>query len=64
MAATLKEEAIVFALKAMALLKADEAPKVELLSDQDQCQIYKVCADGRALLVRSSDKGTCAAAHF
>jgi len=64
MAGTLKEEAIVFALKAMTLLKADEAPKVELLSDQDQCQIYKVCADGRALLVRSSDKGTCAAAHF
>jgi hypothetical protein len=43
MAGTPKEEAIVFALKAMTLLKADEAPKVELLSDQDQCQIYKVC---------------------
>jgi hypothetical protein len=64
MAGTLKEEAIVVALKAMALLKADDAPKVELLSAQDQWQAYKVCADGRALLVRSSDKGSCAAAHF
>ena len=64
MAGTLKEEAIVLALKAMTLLKADDAPKVELLSAQDQCQTYKVCADGRALLVRSSDKGICAAAHF
>ena len=34
------------------------------MSDQHQCQAYKVCADGRALLVRSSDKGSCAAAHF
>jgi hypothetical protein len=64
MADTLKEEAIVLALKAMTLLKADDAPKVELLSDQDQCQTYKVCADGRPLLVRSSNKGSCAAAHF
>jgi hypothetical protein len=64
MAGTLKEEAIVLALKAMTLLKADDAPKVELLSDQDQCQTYKVCADGPPLLVRSSDKGSCAAAHF
>jgi hypothetical protein len=64
MAGTLKEEAIVFALKAMSLLKSDDAPTVELLSAQDQCQAYKVCADGRTLLVRSSDKGSFAAAHF
>jgi hypothetical protein len=64
MAGTLKEEAIVLALKAMTLLKADDAPKVEPLSDQDQCQTYKVCADGPPLLVRSSDKSRCAAAHF
>lgn len=64
MADTLKEEAIVLALKAMTLLKADDAPKVELLSAQDQRQTYKVCADGRALLVRSSDKGSFAAAQF
>ena len=47
MADRLKEDAIVLALKAMALLKADDAPKVELLLDQDRCQTYKVCADGR-----------------
>ena len=64
MAGTLKEEAIVLALKAMSLLNADNAPTIEPLADQDQCQTYKVCADGRALLVRLSDKGTCAAAHF
>ena len=63
-AGTLKEEAIVLALKAMSLLNADDAPKVELLADRDQCQTYKVCADGRALLVRLSNKGSCAAAHF
>lgn len=64
MAGTLKEEVIVLALEAMTLLKADDAPKVELLSDQDECQTYKVSADGRPLLVRSSNKGSCAAAHF
>ena len=64
MADRLTEDAIVLALKAMALLKADDAPKVELLLDQDQCQTYKVCADGRQLLVRSADKASCAAAHF
>jgi hypothetical protein len=64
MADTLKEQAIVLALKAMALVKAGDAPKIELLSDQDQCQTYKVCANGRPLLVRSSNKGSCAAAHF
>jgi hypothetical protein len=64
MADTLKEEAIVLALKAMALLKAGDAPKVELLSDQDQRQTYKVCADGPPLLVRSLNKSRCAAAHF
>jgi hypothetical protein len=64
MAGTLNEEAIVLALKAMTLLKADDAPKVEPLSAQDQWQTYKVCADGRALLVRSSDKASFAAAQF
>ena len=64
MADRLKEDAIVLALKAMALLKADDAPTVALLLDQDRCQTYKVCADGRQLLVRSADKASCAAAHF
>ena len=63
MAGTLKEEAIVLALKAMSLLNADDAPKIEPLADQDQCQTYKVCAGGRPLLVRASNKGNCAA-HF
>lgn len=64
MAAKSKEEAIVLALRVMDLLKADDAPKVEQLSDQDQWQSYKVSVDGRALLVRSSSKERCAAAHF
>jgi hypothetical protein len=64
MAGTLKEEAIVLALKAMTVLKANHAPTVEPLSDQDESQTYKVCADGHVLLARSSNKGSCAAAHF
>jgi hypothetical protein len=65
MAGTLTEEDVVRALRAMALLKADDAPKVEPLSDHDQWQTYKVItADGHPLLVRTSDKGRCAAAHF
>jgi hypothetical protein len=63
-AGKMKEEPIVLALKAMTFLKADEAPKVELLSHEDQCQTYKVCIDGHPLLVRSLDRGRCAAAHF
>jgi hypothetical protein len=64
MAGTLKEEAVVLALQAMALLKSTDAPKVEQLSEHDQCRIYKVYGDGRPLLVRSSSKGGGAAAHF
>jgi hypothetical protein len=64
MAGTVKEEAIVLALQAMALSKSNDAPKVEQLSDQDQWQTYKVYVDGRPMLVRSSNKGGCAAAHF
>lgn len=64
MAGTLQEEAIVRALEAMALLKANDTAKVEQLSDQNQLQAYKVSVDGRTLLVRSSNSGSCAAAHF
>ena len=64
MADALTEEAIVRALKAMALLKADDATMVERLPDQDQWQAYRVCTDGGELLVRSANKETCAAAHF
>ena len=55
---------MVLALKAMALLKTDDAPKVELLSGRDHCETYKVCAEGTSLLVRSSDRGGCASAHL
>ncbi len=48
----------------MSVLKSDEAPKIEPLSDQDQGQACKVYAGGRALLVRSADKEAGAAAHF
>jgi len=64
MAGTLKDEAILLALKAMTLVKTDDALEVELLSDQDQCQTYKVWADGRTLLLRSSVNGGGAATHF
>lgn len=64
MADTLQEDAIVLALQAMALLKANDTPKLEKLSYRNQWQAYKVSIDGRVLLVRSSDQGSCAAAHF
>jgi hypothetical protein len=64
MADTLTEDAIVRALKAMGLSNADDAPKVEPLFGQDQWQTFKVCADGRSLLVRSADKESFAAADF
>jgi hypothetical protein len=59
-----RDEAMVLALKAMALLKADDAPAVELLSATDQGETYKVCTGGTSLLVRSSERGGCAAAHL
>jgi hypothetical protein len=60
----LKEEAIVVALRAMALAKPNDTLKVEQLSRRNLWQTYKVDVDGRPLLVRSSNDGGCAAAHF
>lgn len=64
MAGTVQEETLGVALEAMGLSKLSDIQKVERLSDDDQCRIYKVYVDGRALLVRSSSKDGCAAAHF
>jgi hypothetical protein len=63
MADRLTEDAIVRALEAMSLLKADDATIVERLPDRDQWQACRVCTDGGDLLVRSADRATCAAAH-
>ena len=60
----LTEDAIVRALEAMGLVKADDATVVERLPDQDQRPAYRVCTDGGELLVRSADQATCAAAHL
>ena len=64
MADRLTEDAIALALKAMALLKADDAPTIEPLFGQDQWQSWTVCVDGRSLLVRQADTESYAAADF